>query len=495
MKIDTQFLEDHQARLTVEFEPEVLTAAKRRSAQQLAKKYKIPGFRPGKAPYHVIERFVGEESILEGAIELIVKDNYPKVLEESGIKPYGPGSFENVKGFEPPTFEFVVPLEAKVTLGDYRALRFPYELPGITDNDVSKVLDDLRDRQAVIEPVDRPVQSGDEVHLKLSAQRKKVEEGQNPALIEERDQTNVILKDGDDTKDEWPFPGFSQLLIGAVVGDEKNQDYTYPEDYTYENLRSVEAEFHATVKEIKSRTLPELNDEFAKSVSEFDTLAALQTRVRESLEENNLSQYNASYYEKIMMELLNQSTVKFPPQMLDREVEAMADEIAVRLEQRGLSLETYLKSRQMDEAAFRAETRPSAETRLKRSLILMEVGRKEKIEVKPDEVQMQTAETLKQMGRNLPEKEVRKLSNSDFIYQLVGNITADLFSQKTVELLRTIAKGEAPEPQPEAAQPKEATPAEVNDTAEISGDGNPVAAPVAENAPAEPASPGSENPA
>ena len=169
MKIDTQPLEDHQVKLTVEVENEKLSEAKIRAARQLAKKVKIPGFRPGKAPYQVVVRQIGDAAILEEAMELLIDDIYPKVIEEADIHPYGPGKLEQIVSTEPPTFEFVIPLEAKVVLGDFRSIRRPYELKEIPEQDVENVLDDLRERQAVIEPVDRPAQPGDLVDVRLSA--------------------------------------------------------------------------------------------------------------------------------------------------------------------------------------------------------------------------------------------------------------------------------------------------------------------------------------
>jgi trigger factor len=144
LKIDTQTTEDHQVKLRVEVEPEQLETAKRRAARQIAKKAKIPGFRPGKAPYHIIERFAGEAAILEDAMDILVQDVYPKALDEIDIKPFGPGTLENIASTDPPVFEFVVPLEAEIELGDYHSLRLPYELKEVTDQDVEKVLENIR---------------------------------------------------------------------------------------------------------------------------------------------------------------------------------------------------------------------------------------------------------------------------------------------------------------------------------------------------------------
>jgi trigger factor len=174
LKIDKQFTEDHQAKLTVELEPQNLEEAKHRAARKIAQKVKIPGFRPGKAPYPVVLRTVGEAAVLDEAMEILVNERYPKIIEESGIQPYGPGSLENIQKLDPPTLEFLVPLDAEVTLSDYHALRFPYELKPITEEEVDQTIEDLQDRMAVLEPVDRPAQEGDQVFIHLSSERKEV---------------------------------------------------------------------------------------------------------------------------------------------------------------------------------------------------------------------------------------------------------------------------------------------------------------------------------
>ena len=127
MKIDIENLEDQQARLTVEVDNEQLEGAKRKAAKKIARRIKVPGFRPGKAPYKVIQRQVGDEVLLEESLEILVNDIYPEVIEEAEIKPYGPGNLENVVSLDPLTLEFVVPLMAEIELSDCHEIRFPYE--------------------------------------------------------------------------------------------------------------------------------------------------------------------------------------------------------------------------------------------------------------------------------------------------------------------------------------------------------------------------------
>ncbi len=152
MNIEQQILDNHQVKLTVQLESSKLEEAKHRAAQHLSQHKKIPGFRPGKAPYPIVLRNLGEETILEEALDILVKDIYPKIIEEAKIKPYGPGSLENMPTLDPLTFEFVVPLEPEISLGDYKQIRIPYKLKSISKKDINKVLDDLRERQVLLEP-------------------------------------------------------------------------------------------------------------------------------------------------------------------------------------------------------------------------------------------------------------------------------------------------------------------------------------------------------
>ncbi len=210
LKIEKQITEDHQARLTVELEPQNLEEAKHRAARKISQKVKIPGFRPGKAPYPVVLRTVGEASILDEAMDILVNEKYPKIIEESGIQPYGPGTLENIQKLDPPTLEFLVPLEAEVTLSDYHKIRFPYELKSVTDEEVDHTIEELQDRMAILEPVDRPAQEADQVFVHLSAERKEVKEGQSLTLIKDREVPVTIDPADQDNSKEWPFPGFSQ---------------------------------------------------------------------------------------------------------------------------------------------------------------------------------------------------------------------------------------------------------------------------------------------
>lgn len=443
MKIESQLQEDHQVKLIVEIEPETLEQAKQRAARQISRRTKIPGFRPGKAPYQVIQRHVGEEVLLEEGLELLINDLYPKVIEESGIHPYGPGRFDKLASADPVKLEFTVPLMAEVELGDYRSIRFPYELPEVSEYQVEEVLQNLRQRHSVEEPVDRTIQEGDRVHIRLSGKRIESELGGEGVLIRERPYSLIVSVAGEDTSEEWPFNGFSRALIGMKAGEHKHLVHTFTEETDFVNLRGIEAEFEVLVEEVKSRTLPDLDDSFAQSMGEYERIGALRVDIRNNLETESRDAYNSEYDDLVVSAIVEQSELKYPPQMLEDEIDDVLEQLERRLKAQNLDIETYLKTRQMDRAALHEEVRPVAEDRLKRSLVLIEISEKENIQVEKEELQSETERTLDAMTRFMSESELKKLSSKELLQNLVGNIMAEMRISRTLERLRAIASGEA----------------------------------------------------
>lgn len=465
MKIQTEPRDDHQVKLTVEVEPELMEETKQRAARQLSRRVKMPGFRPGKAPYAVVVRQLGEAAIVEEALELLVKDIYPKAIDEAGIQPYGPGSLENVASMDPPTLEFVIPLEATVELGDYRELKKEYQPVEVSEDQVEAFLKDLQSRQAVLEPVERPVEEGDMAYVKLSAERVQPEEGQDPAIIRERSMPFLIHGEEEEGPTEWPFPGFSRMLIGMSAKEEKDFTYTFPEDTEFESLRGVEAHYHVLLEDVKARILPELNDEFATTVGDFETLEQLRQEIRKGLEQQARDQYNEGYDNELLQEAVDQATIKFPPQMLDREIDNVIHNLGHRLEEQNMDMDLYLKARNMTMDQMREEVRPTAESRLKNSLFLYELAEAEKIEVAQEDLQNETMRTLDDISRTMPEKEFKKLANRDVFSSVVNSVMADMISRRAVERLRSIASG-IPEETPPAAEETSEVSAEVPEDGE-----------------------------
>ena len=465
MKIESQPLEDHQVKLKVEVEPDAMEEAKQKAARKLSRQVKIPGFRPGKAPYAVIVRQIGEAAVTEEALELLIKDLYPKIIDEAGIEPYGPGSLENVVSMDPPVLEFVVPLEAEVELGDYRSITKSYSPPEVTDEQVEKTLQELREQQAVLEPVERPVQAGDMAYVRISAERIQPEEGQDPALIRERSMPfRVRGPEDEDDKFEWPFPGFSSHLLGMEPKSEKKFDYTFPEDSEFESLRGASATFHILLEDVKSRILPELNDDFAKSLGEFETLDEVRGLIRESLERQTADEYNQEYENDLVEQGIELSTIKYPPQMLENEINNVIHNLEHRLEDQKLEMDLYLKSRNMTMDQLREEARPAAEQRIKTTLFLSHLAEAEEIKVGNEELQSETIRTLESLAQGMSEKEARKLNNRETINALLTNVMGDLVLRKAVTRFRSIASGI---PEEELVEADEGEEAQLDETSEM----------------------------
>lgn len=447
MKIDTQQLENRQVKLTVEVDPSQVDEAKRRAARKIAQSTKIPGFRPGKAPYSIVERHVGESAILEEAIEFLVNDVYPKALDESGLKPYGPGALEGIPSKDPMTFEFVIPLEAVVELPDYRAVRLDYNRETVDENQVEQTVNNIREQQAEVTPVERPAQEGDEVTVKLGATRKEVKEGESPTFIRERSVPIIVRPEGGDAEagDEWPYAGFSRSLVGMSIGDERTITYTFPEESAFELLRGTQVDYHFVVEGVKERKLPALDDELAKSMGEYGTLEEMRTDIHDRLEKQSKETYDSEYEDKILDQLISESKIEYPPQMLEDEIDSLIRQLENRLSYQGLDMDAYLKSRSMDMPALREELKEGAVTRLKKFLVVREVAEKEDVHADPQEVQNETTNWLASYTRGMNPSQAKKVVTQELVANLITNVTSDLTIHATLERLRAIAAGENPE--------------------------------------------------
>lgn len=481
MKIETEPRDDHQVKLIVEVDPQPFEDAKQRAARKLARQVKIPGFRPGKAPYPVIVRHLGEPAIIEEAVEILVNDIYPQAIQQAEIEPFGMGTLENIVSLDPPTFEFIIPRKAEVQLGDYASIRIPYETQPVSETQIDEVLSNLRERQAVVEPVERAAQIGDSLRVRLSGERTQVNEGEDATLVKDREYPITIEAEDSEQSVKWPFPGFSSRLVGLSAGDEVEIEHTFPEDYEQEYLQGAAVVFHARVEQVNSRSLPELDNEFASTIGDYSSLEELRTAIRQDLEKHAEEEYNQEYDEKLIEEVINISTVQYPPQMLEQEIETVIDRLRNNLAQQNLDIDLYLKTRQIDMQGLREEVTPVAEARLKKSLVLLELGEAEKIAINPDELQTETNRTLDELSYYMEEKEFRRmLQTNEARSNLVSNVMIEMLIERTQERLRNIARGLVTEAEPESSESSgdepqpETTPSADNplpvETESVSGD-------------------------
>lgn len=445
MKINTEILDTHQAKITVAIEDDTFEKAKRLSARQLSKKYKIAGFRPGKAPYAVVLKHLGEGAVLEQAINHLVDDIYPKAIKEADINPYGPGSLEDMPSMEPPTFNFLIPLAPEVELPEYKQLRIDFEPEEIEEDQIQEVLDNLRDSQATIEAVDRPAEEGDMVYILLSGTKKGEEDPEEKVLLEERRFPVIIEKEDSDNDSEYPFPGFSRKLIGLAVGDKKTFQNKFKDDYEFEELQGVTGVYKVQVEEIKGRTLPELTDEFAKSVGDYENLDELKEEITQTLTEQNKNEQLSEYDSQIMDQLVETSSFKYPPQMVEDEIDDFIHDLEHQLSQQGITIDVYLQSRSIEMEELREEVKDNAEERMKRGLILMEVANREEITIPTEEINDRLQRTIEEVAKYYSPEEANRLSSGENLNSLRSRIATDEIISRTMQLLRDIAMGKEAE--------------------------------------------------
>lgn len=445
MKIDKQLLDDHQIQLTVEVESELMEANKRRAARQIAKRGKIPGFRPGKAPYDVIARYYGEAAIVEQAMDLLVDEIYPKILEQAEIKPGAAGSLEKIDELDPPKLTFRVPLAPEIDLGHYRSIRLPYEWSAPGDKELEDALTDMRQIYATTETVERRAEPGDYVLVDVKGERTKPrEEEDRAAALSRNGYALVIRKEARD--DEWPYPGFSKELVGLGPGESKSIKHKYPKDDPDESLRGETVKFEVTMKTVRSMTLPELDDEFAKTTGQFETLDQLKDALKSELETRSKAEYDDKYFLELIDKIKEGATIKYPPQVVEHEAEHVVEDLRQRLSQQGLDLDTYFKMRQTTQEKFIVEeAKPLATKRLERSLILDQLAQEEKVEVDEGSLQNEFGQTLNELqyqGVNLGQVRGGRRGQQQVAEAIAMESASRLITRRTLERMKAIATGE-----------------------------------------------------
>ncbi|MCE5209904.1 MAG: trigger factor [Chloroflexi bacterium] len=462
MKIEKEYLDNHQVKVVAEFEPELLENFKRQAARRISREQKIPGFRPGKAPYEIIRRNFGEEAIEQQAIEIMLDDVYPKVLDEAEIKPSGPGALDKISSKNPPIFEFLIPLAPEVKLGDYKTIRLDYHLEPVVDKDVDDVLQNIRSGYGTATPVERAAQEGDLVSIKIKGLLINPGEDEDPEIVKEMTR-QVTMEAGSDDRG-WPYADFWKEVLGLSKDDQKTVTHLFGEDAVFSRFANKEIEFQFSVENVKEMNYPEMDDAFATSVGDYKTMQELRDAVFENLEHSRTDEYEQEYMTKIVDQLVEMSEIKYSSNTLDEEVEQVLSSLEQDLGNQNLDIQTYLKYRNLEKEKFiEDEIKPVAIKRLQRSLVLDEAAQKEGIEIGEKELQESVTNTMTQLlntpGFKKPasNQEMRKLTS------LVSYDSASrILNQKIQDRLSLIAKGEyvetasieTPAEQPDEPAPK-----------------------------------------
>ena len=428
--------------LTVELEPEDENPFLERSYRRTVSRLNIPGFRRGKAPRSIVESMIGRTALLQEALDFMVPETLDKVLTDEEVSAFGEPSIE-VTDLEPVSFKATVPLEPTIDLGDYLSLRVDSEPVEIGEEQVDDVITRLQEEQAVWEPVERPAQYGDRLNLDVNG------EIDGELVVDDHDVEYVPNEDN-----VLPFPGFAPNLIGLSEEDESEFNVTIPEDYPREQYAGKEVQFKVSVLSIKEKSVPEVDDEFAKSVGEgFDDVAALRASVLESLTNQAEAAARNELEQKSLEALCEAAVVNASPILYERELEALQADRERMLRQQGLDLPTYLRFMGKSNDEFLEEMRPSAERRLVGGLVLRKLAEVEEIEVTDEDIQSETDRLLEMSSGEEAEQE-----NLDNLRQFLDtqstrdNIRSSLHSRRVLERLTEITQGNLEESDDDAAE-------------------------------------------
>jgi trigger factor len=370
-------------KLEIELPPERLNRAVNEAVRRLSRQTRVPGFRPGKAPRPVLERVLGPGAVLDEAVEQLVQDAYREALLEKEILPLARPNVDVVQAEEgkPVIFTATVQVRPDVALGDYRNFNFKPEIDTIDDARVDKVVDELRDQNGTLSPVEnRGAHTGDYAVIAFQGTR----DGE-PFEGGSSDRLPLILGD------ERYVPGFESNLEGLRVGESKDFDLTFPEDYPDESMRSKVVHFHAELRELREKVLPDADDAFAQSMGDFAGVAAMRDEIRLRLERSAIDRARHEFADRIIDYAVANSTIDLPDVLVDQEVEVMHDEFRTSLARQGLTEEAYLKVVGKTEQDLHADLRPQAEKRVKTLLVLSKIGDSEGIDVSDREVEAEVA--------------------------------------------------------------------------------------------------------
>ena len=429
MKVTVENGENQQVTLTIEVEAAEVNKAVEQACKRLANRVSIPGFRKGKAPRMIVERHVGKDAVLQEAFDIVAPKALSKAFDEQKIDPVTRPSvdIETLEEGKDLVFKATVTPRPEVKLGDYKGLNVPKNEVNITDEDVEKQLKTFQDRQGKL--VDAP-------------------EG---AEVKDGDFTTLDFKgfvdgeafDGGEGKD-YPLqigsnsfiPGFEDQLVGAKIGEERDVNVKFPEEYHAKELAGKDATFKCTIRSIKTKELPAIDDELAKKVSKFETLDELKADIRKNLEENAERTAENDQKSAAIEMATNNITVDIPAVMIDNRVTAMIQEMAMRLEQQGMKLEQYLQYAGTDIAKLREQYRETAEKNVKTDLMLEEVAKAEDIKVEAKDLDEEVAAMAAAYGAT--PQQVQKIIKEQ---GRIGDLAASVLRKKTAQfIIDNIAK-------------------------------------------------------
>ncbi len=412
--------------LEIEVDAEKFEQGLQKAFKKNANKFNIPGFRRGKAPRYMVEKFYGEQVLYEDAINEICPEAYDQAVEENDLHPVDRPEIDIKQIGKGQTLIFTakVTVKPEVELGQYKGVEVQKADATVTDDDLEKEIGNILEKNARLLTVeDRPVASGDTAIIDF-------EGFMDGVAFEGGKGTDYSLVIGSGSF----IPGFEDQLIGVAAGEEKEVNVSFPEDYGQAELAGKPAVFKVTVKEIKVKELPVLDDEFAKDVSEFDTLEEYKADLRAKLVEKAEHKAHHENEDNVVAKVVENATVEIPPVMIEKHIDNLVYDFAMRLRYQGLDLDKYLEIMGMDMKSFREQFSKRAEQEVKTQLVIEKIGAEEAIVPSDDD----TNEEIKKLAESY------KQSEEDFRQHLkpddIEYIRSNLVARKTVDFLVENAK-------------------------------------------------------
>lgn len=408
MSVQVEKLEKNMARLTVEVPAQEVEKALQSAFMKNKNKISVPGFRKGKVPRQMIEKMYGPEIFYEDAVNEMLPDAYEQAVKECGEDIVSSPEIDitQIKKGEPFIFTAEVAIRPEVKLGKYKGVKVEKTDAGVTDEEVDEEIGRERERSARnVEVTDRPVKDGDMTILDF-------EGFVDGVAFEGGKGENYSLTIGSGAF----IPGFEEQLIGAEINKETEVSVTFPEDYQAEELQGKAAVFKCTVKEIKEKELPELDDEFAAEVSEFDTLEEYKADVRAKITERKEKEARDAKEEKVIEAIINDSDMEIPEAMLLTQQRQMVDEFGQRIQMQGIPMEQYYQMTGNTRERMIEQVRPQAEKRIKSRLVLEAIVKAENIETTQEEFEEELktiAEAyqieIDEVKKTLPEESMKQI--------------------------------------------------------------------------------------
>ena len=426
MSVQVEKLEKNMAKLTVEVSAEDFKAAIKKAFNKNKNRFAIPGFRKGKAPQAMIEKMYGEGVFYEDAADEAINASYAEAMKESGLDIVSRPevTIEKIGKDEPFVYSALVAVKPEVTLGQYKGVEVEKADASVSAEDVEAELKKVQEQNARLLTVeDRGVEDGDQTVIDFEG------------FVDGKGFEGGKAEDYPLTIGSHSFiDTFEEQLIGKKIGEECEVNVTFPTEYHAADLAGKPATFKVTVKEIKVKELPELNDEFASEVSEFDTLDEYKKDVEKKLAEKKEIEANSKNEDAVVAKVVENATMEIPDKMIDAQAENMVQDLARRMQSQGLSLDMYLKYTGMTVEQMKEQARPDAEKRIRTRLVLEAVAKAENIQISDEKVDEEVAKMAEAYKMEV-EKLKSYMSESD-----VKQMKEDLAAQQAVDLLVAEAK-------------------------------------------------------